>query len=498
MPADLRARFACLGLGLLAAAGQAPLGLWWLALPALAAICWQVAVAPRLRLAAWRGWAAGAGYFAGALNWIVQPFFVEPERHGWMAPFALLLMAGGLALFWGLAAACSGFGGAQQGRRALAFALALTGAEALRGVVFTGFPWALPGHIWIDTPVAQLAALVGANGLTLLTLCLAAVPVAFGLRGGALAVAGLAASFAFGLWRLDQPLPAPAGPLLRLVQPDADQSVKWSPEHAERLFALQLDLTAAEPRPDLVIWPETALPYLLEPGGGAAAAVARAGQGVPVALGAQRLQGDAAFNSLAVIGSAGQLTALYDKHHLVPFGEYVPLGDLLWRLFGLRAFAAQLGNGYAAGPGAAVLDLGSLGKVLPLICYEAVFPGDLRAAPERADWILQITNDAWFGTLIGPFQHAAQARLRAVEMGLPLVRVANTGVTQITDALGRVQAELPFGTAGKLDAVLPGALPPTPFARWGEAPFLLIFGCLMTLLAVMRRKALLDAGRGGA
>lgn len=485
-------------LGLLAATGQAPLGAWWLALPAFTGMCWLMAKASGLRIAVWRGWLAGIGYFAGTLNWIVQPFLVEPERYGWMAPFALVLMAAGLALFWAAAAAVTGLGGRSRAGRALGFALALTGAEALRGFLFTGFPWALPGHIWIDTPVAQFAALAGANGLTLLTLLLAALPAAFALRGCAVALAGIAAVMAFGLWRLDLPMPEPTGRMLRLVQPNADQSLKWSPEHAERLFQLQLDLTAADPRPDLVIWPETALPYLLQEGRGAAVAVAQAANGVPVALGAQRLLGDAAYNSLAVIGAGGQVDALYDKHHLVPFGEYMPLGEWLWQLFGIRAFAAQQGHGYAAGPGAAVLDLGPLGKALPLICYEAVFSRDLRAAPERADWILQITNDAWFGTLTGPFQHAAQARLRAVEMGLPLVRVGNTGVTQITDAVGRVQAELPFGTAGKLDAMLPGALPPTPFARWGEGPFLLTFGCLLALLAVIRRKALLDAGRGGA
>lgn len=485
--------------GLLAAAGQAPFGLWWLALPAFAVICWQVAQAARPRQAAWRGWLAGAGYFAGALNWIVQPFLIEPERYGWMAPFALVLMAGGLALFWALAAGLAAAVSPGRAGRALGFALALTGAEALRGIVFTGFPWALPGHVWIDTPVAQLAALAGANGLTLLTLLLAALPVALGGRGAVGTLAGLAAAFGFGLWRLEQPLPATTGQMLRLVQPNADQSVKWSPEHAERLFALQLDLTAAEPRPDLVIWPETALPYLLEEGGGALAAVARAAGGVPVALGAQRLLGEAAYNSLAVIGPGGRLTALYDKYHLVPFGEYMPLGDLLWQTLGIRAFAAQQGHGYSAGAGAAVLDLGGLGKALPLICYEAVFSRDLRAAPERAGWLLQITNDAWFGTLTGPFQHAAQARLRAVEMGLPLVRVGNTGVTQITDAFGRVQAELPFGTEGRLDAALPGALPPTAFARWGEWPFLLtFFGAGATLLILTRRKARLDAGRGGA
>ena len=172
-----------------------------------------------------------------------------------------------------------------------------------------------------------------------------------------------------------------------------------------------------------------------------------------------------------MVGAGGAVTAIYDKHHLVPFGEYIPFGDLVFRLTGIAAFAAQEGFGYSAGTGPAVLDLGPrLGRALPLICYEAVFPGILRAAPARADWILQITNDAWFGTLTGPWQHYALARLRATEQGLPLVRVANTGVTAVVDAHGRAVVAMGLGRRGFLDARLPAALPPTPYARLGEWP----------------------------
>ncbi|PTX46764.1 Apolipoprotein N-acyltransferase [Gemmobacter caeni] len=471
------------GLGVLAASGQAPLGAWYLAVPAFAGIVWQVTAG---RPAA-RGWAAGTGYFAAALSWIVQPFFVEPETYGWMAPFALVLMAGGLALFWGAAAGLAARLVRTTARQALAFALCLSGAEALRGVVFTGFPWAQPGHIWIDTPVAQLAALTGADGLTLLTLVLAALPVMARGRGTLAAALLLAMVWGGGVWQLAQPDPAAPGLTFRLVQPAAEQSLKWDPAQAERLYRLQTGYTAAEPRPDLVIWPETALPYLYTPGGDAALGVAEAARGVPVALGVQRVEGAAAYNSLAVLGPDGYQTAIYDKAHLVPFGEYLPFGDLAWRLFGISAFAARQGYGYAAGPGPRVLDLGPLGKAMPLICYEAVFPEEVNAAPERPGWLLQITNDAWFGTLTGPFQHAAQARLRAVEQGLPLVRVANTGVTQMVDARGRVTAELPFGRPGYLDAALPGALPPTPYSRYGMMPFLLLLGGLALTLA--RRRA---------
>ncbi|MDZ4096473.1 MAG: apolipoprotein N-acyltransferase, partial [Paracoccaceae bacterium] len=195
------------------------------------------------------------------------------------------------------------------------------------------------------------------------------------------------------------------------------------------------------------------------------------------------LDGMRGYNSMAVIGAGGATMALYDKHHLVPFGEYMPFGDLAADVFGLKAFAAQTGNGYSAGPRAAVLDLGPrLGRVLPLICYEAVFPQDLRAAPTRADWILQITNDAWFGTLTGPYQHLAQARLRAIEQGLPLVRVANTGVSAVIDARGRIVAQIPLGQAAYLDAALPGALTAPPYARWGEGPVLLMLAAFALAL----------------
>jgi apolipoprotein N-acyltransferase len=195
------------------------------------------------------------------------------------------------------------------------------------------------------------------------------------------------------------------------------------------------------------------------------------------------------WNTLAVIGPDGTLAQTYDKWHLVPFGEYIPFGDTLYDWFGIRAFASQLGASYAAGSGPATMDLGpDLGTIIPLICYEAVFPQDVNAAPDGADWILQITNDAWFGTLTGPWQHAAQARFRAIEQGLPLVRVANTGITAVYDAKGRMVQDLPFGVADALDVThIPGALPAPPYARLGEMPVLLLLAGLALVLTAMRR-----------
>jgi apolipoprotein N-acyltransferase len=474
-----RWRAAAAALGALAALGQAPWGLWAVSLPALAGLIVLVS-GPGRREGAWRAWFGGAGYFGLALNWLVQPFMVDAARDGWMAPFALLFMAFGLALFWALAALVP------ARNRALGFALTLTLAELARGYVLTGFPWAQIGHIWIDTPVAQVAAWVGPSGLTLLTLLLA-----YGLTRGRAAwrvALGLATVWGFGLWLLAAPMPEPRAITLRLVQPDAAQQTKWDPDLAQQFFDRLLAYTAVKPAPDLVIWPETALPYLIERHPEIAQIIAEAANGATVALGLQRSEGAQGWNSLRVIGADGSTLANYDKFHLVPFGEYIPFGDALFAWANISAFASASGNGYMAGPGPQVIDLGALGKMQPLICYEAVFPQDLRGAG-RADWLLQITNDAWFGVWSGPFQHADQARLRAIEQGLPMVRVANTGVTAVYDARGRVTASLTFGIASYLDVALPSPLPATIYAQFGEIPVLLLLGGLFGLLYLRRTPA---------
>ena len=480
------------GLGAVMATGQAPLGFWWLTLAALAAF---LHLAARGGGAGWLSLFGGAGYFALALSWIVQPFLIDVARYGWMAPFAIVFVSFGFALFW----AAAGFvAGRMQSRaqRVVAFAVGLGVVELARGYVLTGFPWALIGHVWIETPLAQVAALIGPSGVTLLTVVAVALPVAFRWRGLVAGGALLAAGLAFGMVRLAAPEPAARDVVMRLVQPNADQKVKWNPDVAQMLFDRQLAFTAVLPQPDLVIWPETAVPYLMEEYPEVGQAMANASGGVPVVAGIQRYDGVKAWNSMAVIGDGGQIKALYDKHHLVPFGEYMPFGDVLYDWFGIAALAARQGNGYAAGAGGQVIDLGGkLGSFVPLICDEAVFPQDLRGLPSRPDWILQITNDAWFGTLTGPYQHLAQARFRAIEQGLPLVRVANTGISAVVDARGRIVAELPRGIPAYLDAGLPGALAETPYARWGEGPVMVLLAGLALWLVVWR---LLDVRRGRA
>jgi len=477
-------------LGALAATGQAPLGLWWLSILAFAGCSAVLPALPDWRAAAWGGWAMGAGYFALSLSWIIEPFLVDIARHGWMAPFALFGLASGLALFWALAA---GVAYAARGG-ALGLACVLTLTEALRGTLFTGFPWAQPGHALIDTGLLPLASLAGSLGLTFMLLAtataLAALLTGPRLPGGA-GLVGFAALFAVAGQLPPAPQTSQDAPQVRLIQPNASQHLKWDPAHIQTFFDRQIAFTS-EPgqggaRPDLIVWPETAIPVLLNDAKPTLSAIARAAQGAPVVLGLQRRDGLRLFNSLVVLDDTGQVTALYDKYHLVPFGEYIPYGDTLQK-FGITAFAAQRGMGYSPGPGAQVIDLGALGRALPLICYEGVFPQDVRAAPGRADVMLLVTNDAWFGRISGPYQHLAQARLRSAEQGLPMIRVANTGVSAMIDARGRITAQIPLGEAGWRDAPLPPPMAPTPYARIGDWPILAaLLGILALSCAYNRR-----------
>ncbi|SOB92678.1 apolipoprotein N-acyltransferase [Rhodobacter maris] len=468
------------------ALGQAPFGLWELAIPALSLLfplC--------LRTAPFKtGLFAGMGYAAVAMFWIVDPFFVEPDLYGWMAPFALFFMALGMGLFWALGIALGARLGVGEPSRAAGMALGLFATDLVRSYVFTGFPWVLFGHIWLDTPVAQFASILGALGLGLVTLGLAAAP--WLLPGRRLVTVTVAALALVGLWfggiaLRAAPLPERAEPVnLRIVQPNAPQDQKWLPDHAEKFFFRHLDLTseppaAGKPAPDLILWPETAVPFLLNDPGAGLAMVAEAAQGKPVALGIQRSEGARYYNSLAVIGPGGQVAALYDKVHLVPFGEYIPFGDLFAKI-GVTAFAAQEGNGYSAGSARKLIDLGPLGVVQPLICYEAVFAHEISGRDPRPDWLMQITNDAWFGTFSGPWQHLAQARFRAIEFGLPLARSANTGVSALIDARGQVVARLDMGMQGVIDAALPPAAAPTIYAKTGDYP--LVEGLFIALMAI--------------
>ena len=485
-----RGAAALLALGAAAALGHAPASWPLAALAGFGAVGFLLVHCPDRAAAIRIGWLFGTGYFAVSLVWIVEPFLVRPERDGWMAPFALALSAAGFGLFWGLAFGLARMLGSGSGSRAVALAAALTGVGMLREELLTGFPWALPSYVWAETPVAQALAYIGPHGLTFLTLLAAFSPLLWRRRwaAAAVALAAVASAWGLGLARLAD-ADAAGNVRVRLVQPNVPQPEKWNPDRGEEFFQRLLALTrapATEPI-DLVVWPETAITALLRDARGRFPEIADAAGAARVVTGVRRRDEGRYYNSMIVLDQSGVQAGQYDKHHLVPFGEYVPLAPVLSGL-GLSGLASQVG--FSAGPGPQILDVGpEAGRLLPLICYEAIFPRETRTA-ERPDGMLQITNDGWFGSFSGPQQHFAQARLRAIELGLPLLRSANTGISAVVDAKGRIVAALPLGEEGVLDAAIPTAGPPTPYLTLGDAPTGAALAAAALLLLWRRRRNL--------
>lgn len=478
-----------------------------------------------LRSAFFRGWLAGVGYFAVGMYWITEPFMVDAKEQGWMAPFALILMAGGLALFWGVAAFLYRTFKARGAPGILVFAGCLAAFEWLRGHLLTGLPWDLPGETWrAGSAPSQAAALVGAYGLTWITLAIAASPavlaqsrgwrpraVALGLA--ALALAGL---YGFGFWRLESAAgPRPGAPVIRVVQANIDQKNKWKPENLRQVFDTYVGLTGrqAPAPPAIVIWPEGALPAVIDEliaqGSPYAAGLRDAlAPGQTLLMGANRAQAGASgvtqyFNSLVAFRREAdglRVTGVYDKHHLVPFGEYMPAGDLATKV-GFRSLV-HMPDDFSAGPPSQPIAPWGVPAVQVLICYEALFPGVTRAGGElsglRPAWILNISNDAWFGEGAGPLQHLNIASYRAIEEGLPIVRATPTGVSAVIDAYGRIApgARLGLGALGVIDAALPPTLQATPFSRSGDRAFgvMLLLSGLMALAYRVRRAPLAGGG----
>ena len=469
----------CILAGLCFAAAQAPLSLWPFVVAGFVLSVWLLKSSDCPHRAGWTGWSIGASYFAASLLWIVEPFLVDIALTGWMAPFALIGMGGGLALFW----AAPFWLAARFGKPATLLALWPL-AEYARSTMFTGFPWGLNAYAWIDTPIAQIAAWVGPHGLGALTLTLATLPVLWCThKGTALAGFGFALLASLGLARLSSaPEIAQDAPTIRLIQPNAPQHQKWDPAFAPIFFTRLIDASKAVPNPDLIIWPETSLPTWLNNAERALSAISTAAHDTPVLFGAQRHEGLRVYNSLVHLDGSGDIQHIYDKHHLVPFGEYLPLEALLSRL-GMSTLTETFG-GFTAGMGPELIDLGPLGKALALICYEAVFPHQMNSSEGRPRFLLHVTNDAWFGTWSGPQQHLVQARFRAIEQGLPLVRSANTGISASIDAHGRILQSLPLGTDGYINTALPPKLERTLYARFGDnlALLALLFLLCATLL----------------
>lgn len=460
-------------LGCLLALGQAPFDFPWTLFVAVPFL-FLIAKERRLGAAFWTGWAAGLGYFAVSLHWIVEPFLVDLTRTGWMAPFALVFLSGGLALFWAIAFALF----AWVGGGAWAFAGLWTLAEFARSTILTGFPWALLGYAWVDTPIMQAAAFVGSHGLGFAMIFLA-VQIVRGWKS-VLGVCLVLICAWFGLNGRIANVPL-TEKVVRLIQPNAPQHLKWHPDHVRTFWERQLASTSAPGDVDLVVWPESAVPYLMGTRPDLNEMISNAATRVKVVLGASRQENDVWYNSAVVLGDRGEIDALYDKHHLVPFGEFLPFPEVFER-FGLQALAQNAGR-FSWGDGPQAFRIDNVPAFQLLICYEAIFPAEILRGADRPEWLLHLTNDAWFGDFSGPYQHLAQARIRAIEFGLPLARAANTGVSAMIDPYGQILDSLDLNRDGFVDARLPQSLSPTLYARIGDFP-ILAFILLLSVLGV--------------
>jgi apolipoprotein N-acyltransferase len=518
-------RLAALVAGAASALAMAPFFLWpvlWITLPVLVwlvdgAVVRHTAEGParRMAVAAETGWWWGFGYFLAGLYWIGEAFLVEAEVFAVLMPVAVVLMPAGLALFHGAAAGAAALLWKPGAGRVVVLALSLSATEWLRGHVLTGFPWNVLGYaLTYPVELMQSAAVLGIYGLTLLAVLVFGLPAILWSEAAgraryrvatfAVALVPLLVAAALGRVRLAYAAPDSVPDVkIRIVQPSVPQREKWLPENWARFFQDHLDLSAQDPsgrRDGLagithVIWPEAAMPF---PALDSPEALAAIGDLLPertvLIAGAIRIERPADpkaprrfFNSLLVLARGGFLLALYDKIHLVPFGEYLPLRPLLGAV-GLRQLAGRVGFDSGVSP-RPLLSIAGLPAVVPLICYEVVFPGAVVQGRERPALIVNLTNDGWFGNTTGPRQHLHQARVRAVEEGVPLVRAANNGVSAAFDAYGRMLGQLDLNERGVIDVPLPVALRPTLYVRIGEWVFLAawVLGAVFVAKAVWRR-----------
>ena len=489
---------------------------------AMAGLAWAVRTSDSVRSAAFAGWAWSFGFHVAGLYWISNALLVGGDRYLWMVPLAIAGLPAFLALFTATAAALAQWASqALSGTRIkrlglgqwLLLASVLSITEWTRGHVLTGFPWNLPAYAWDSVPaMLQTASVVGAYGVSLLTVIMATAPAllfdrTISRRDTAIAVAIVtSAVLGVGVWGGERLAEADTAmrqdTIIRVVQGNVPQVDKWNPAlrpgHIRRYLELSRPETqpsrrAAElplnAKPTVVVWPETAVAFLIDTESDALEALSQAApDGGALIFGAPRLSRDASgaeqvHNSVLALSRSGKLDWVFDKHHLVPFGEYVPFREVLpidKIVPGTRDFTP--------GPGAATRQSAGVPPVSPLICYEVIFPGRVVAADGiRPEWLLNLTNDSWYGRSSGPYQHFAISRLRAIEEGLPVVRAANTGISAVIDSHGRVLARLELGRTGTIDSPLPMALEPTIYATYGDILYwtaCLMSLCLSTLLLV--------------
>jgi apolipoprotein N-acyltransferase len=472
---------------------------------------WLIDGSSGWRRAASAGWLFGFGYFFCNLFWIGEAFLVEADKFAWLLPFAVTLLPAGLALFWGFAAGVARLFWSQDIARLFVLAAVLAAVEWLRGHVLTGFPWNLPGYaLTYPLPLMQSAALIGAYGLTAVALLLFPAPlVVLGdsrwapsakqvVHAVAVAAVPIGVLFAYGAWRLSAPEAVVSGVKLRVVQPSVPQREKWRAEYQRRIFDDHVALSLSNPQGEKdslagvthLIWPEAAMPFFpLEHSEALDILAFMLPPETTLITGALRHDptlvpgrpfppGTKTFNSILVLNERAEAIAAYDKINLVPFGEFLPIEGVLSAI-GIQKLTHGRGSFTVGVSPRPLMTIPGLPPALGLVCYEALFPGNIVQGAERPGALINVTNDGWFGTSTGPYQHFHQSRVRAVEEGVPLVRAANNGISAVVDPYGRALETLGLNVRGVIDSPLPEALPPPVYARvgdWGLAFLLALYG----------------------
>jgi apolipoprotein N-acyltransferase len=502
--------------GALSALAMAPFNAWPVLFLTFPVMVWLIDGAGAGRwggvpAAALAGWWFGLGYFVPGLYWIGYAFLVDASTFAWLLPFAVLGLPAYLALFTAFGFALARLIWTRDASRVIALAATLTMSEWLRGHVLTGFPWNAFGYALTEPlALAQAASLIGLWGMTFLSVAIFASPAALidgssrGRRPWIAPVLALTLLIAMGIFGSVRLALRPTSPVanvkLRIMQPNLQQDVRFNYSAKAEVMQKYLTLSDRASGPQstgvrdasILIWPESAFPFFLTHEADAMAQIAALlPKGTVLITGSVRAPDvppgtriTRAYNSVYVIDHDGSVLSIYDKLHLVPFGEYLPYQPFLEKL-GLEQLTKVQG-GFIPGTRRRSMEIPNAPRALPLICYEAIFPGDVASRDDRPGWIVNLTNDGWFGISTGPYQHLQQARVRAIEEGLPVVRAANTGISAVIDPLGRIVARLGLGLEGVLDSSLPSAIPPTIYARTGDIPAALMIAA--AFIFVIRRR----------
>ena len=501
--------------GALSALAMAPFNFWPILFVTFPTLVWLIDGSGTgrgrgLRSAAATGWWFGFGYFLAGLYWVGYAFLVDAPTFGWLLPIAVLGLPAGLAIFIAFGTALARLLWTRGAMRILALGVALTTSEWLRGHLLTGFPWNAFGYaLTAPLVLAQGAALIGIWGLTFVAVVAGASPATLVDDRAetrwpwlplALSIAVLVAVGGFGAVRLARtPTRFVDGVELRIMQPNLQQDVKFNyaakQKVMDRYIALSERASGMQQTDTrdttILIWPESAFPFFLAREPDALSQITQLLGGRTLLItGAVRLgepfnpANPTVYNSIYVIDHDGSIVSIYNKVHLVPFGEYLPFQRFL-EAIGLQQLT-KLPGGFSAGDRRRPISVPGAPPALPLICYEAIFPDELMPDGLRPDWMVNVTNDGWFGISSGPYQHFQEARVRAVEQGLPMVRAANTGISAVIDPLGRIVESLPLGTEGLLTTRLPRPVGSPVYARVGDVPAAMILA--IALLAVIRRR----------